>query len=72
MQNGIAERQKYVAYTMANLSNLSGLASDTSRESLESFRPGLSNRSLRLAENIRKKGDANPFQLALNYLSNGK
>ncbi|KAK3536080.1 hypothetical protein QTP70_026930 [Hemibagrus guttatus] len=55
---------------MANLSSSADLASDPSRELLESSISGLSNRSLRVAENVRKKGETNPFQIALNYLSN--
>lgn len=59
-------------HTMADLSDLPGLSSDGFRESFVSSGSGLSNRSLRVAENVRKKGETNPFQLALNYLSNGK
>ncbi|MCI4379885.1 hypothetical protein PGIGA_G00233580 [Pangasianodon gigas] len=55
---------------MANVSNLPGLASDASRELLESSSSGLNSRSLRVAENVRKKGETNQFQLALSYLSN--
>ncbi|XP_058253948.1 centromere protein I isoform X1 [Hemibagrus wyckioides] len=55
---------------MAHLSNSTGLAPDPSRELLESSISGLSNRSLRVAENVRKKGEINSFQIALNYLSN--
>lgn len=57
---------------MANLSNSTGLASYPSRELLESSISGLSNRSLRVAENVRKKGETNSFQIALDYLSNGE
>ncbi|KAK1804497.1 hypothetical protein P4O66_020499 [Electrophorus voltai] len=53
---------------MAGASNLSGLALETSGE-LQSPGSASSNRSLRVAENVRKKGERNPFQLALNYLS---
>ncbi|XP_026991383.1 centromere protein I [Tachysurus fulvidraco] len=54
---------------MANLSNPAGFSSDSSRELLESSVSGLSSRSLRVAENVRKQGDANQFQLALSYVS---
>lgn len=57
---------------MANLSNSTRLTSDPSRELLESSISGLRNRSLRVAENVRKKGETNSFQIALNYLSNGE
>lgn len=65
-------KHNYVTYTMANLSNLPGLPSDTSRDLLQSFRSGSNSKSLRLAENVRKRSQTTPFQLALNYLSNGK
>ncbi|XP_060783504.1 centromere protein I isoform X1 [Neoarius graeffei] len=55
---------------MATLSHLPGLASDKTRELVESSSCGLNNRSLRVVENVRKKGETNPFQSALNYLSN--
>ncbi|KAF4085490.1 hypothetical protein AMELA_G00095760 [Ameiurus melas] len=55
---------------MANVSDLPGLSSDGVRESFVSSGSSLSNRSLRVAENVRKKGESNPFQLALDYLSN--
>lgn len=72
VQCSITERQNYVVHKMATLSHLPGLASDKTRELVESSSCGLNNRSLRVVENVRKKGETNPFQSALNYLSNGK
>ncbi|KAI4880143.1 hypothetical protein NFI96_009039 [Prochilodus magdalenae] len=51
---------------MANASNLSGLILDTSKDSSGS---GSSNRSLRVAENAKKKGETNPLRAALSYLA---
>ena len=56
-------------FTMANASNLSGLILDTSKDSSGS---GSSNRSLRVAEKAKKKGETNPLQAALSYLAQGK
>ncbi|XP_072519522.1 centromere protein I [Salminus brasiliensis] len=51
---------------MADTSNLSEVALDTSRDSSGS---GFNNKSLRVAENVKKKGERDPFRFALDYLS---
>lgn len=57
---------------MAELSNLAGLASDQSGET-DSTVSSAGNRSLRLAEKEKKKkGEADPFGLAVKYLSQGE
>ncbi|XP_056625712.1 centromere protein I [Triplophysa dalaica] len=53
---------------MAELSNPTGLAPDQSGGT-DSTVSTASNRSLRLAEKEKKKGEANPFGLAVKYLS---
>uniref|UniRef100_A0A672N1G8 Centromere protein I-like n=1 Tax=Sinocyclocheilus grahami TaxID=75366 RepID=A0A672N1G8_SINGR len=50
---------------MADLSNLAGLVSEPSGE----IDSSANNRSLRLAEKERRKGEADPFGLAAKYLS---
>ncbi|KAF7707235.1 centromere protein I isoform X2 [Silurus meridionalis] len=52
---------------MANSSNLPDLASS---ELSEASSGALNNRSLRVAEHLRKKAENKPFELALKYLSN--
>lgn len=56
---------------MAGLSNLTGLVSEPSGEA-ESSVSSVSNRSLRLAEKEKKKGEADPFTAAAKYLSQFK
>lgn len=56
---------------MAELSNPTGLAPDQSGGT-DSTVSSASNRSLRLAEKEKKKGEANPFGLAVKYLSRGE
>ncbi len=56
---------------MAELSNLAGLGSEPSGE-IDSSVSSASNRSLRLAEKEKRKGEADPFGLAVKYLSRGK
>uniref|UniRef100_A0A672SZ49 Centromere protein I n=1 Tax=Sinocyclocheilus grahami TaxID=75366 RepID=A0A672SZ49_SINGR len=53
---------------MADLSNLAGLVSEPSGE-IDSSVSSVSNRSLRLAEKEKRKGVADPFGLAVKYLS---
>lgn len=53
---------------MADLSNLTGLVSEPSGE-IDSSISSASNRSLRLAEKEKRKGEADPFSLAVKYLS---
>lgn len=53
---------------MADLSNLTGLVSEPSGEA-ESSVSSASNRSLRLAEKEKKRGEADPFTAAVKYLS---
>uniref|UniRef100_A0A8C1F7Q2 Centromere protein I n=1 Tax=Cyprinus carpio carpio TaxID=630221 RepID=A0A8C1F7Q2_CYPCA len=53
---------------MADLSNLAGLGSDPSGE-IDSSASSANNRSLRLAEKEKRKGEADPFGLAVKYLS---
>uniref|UniRef100_A0A671SK36 Centromere protein I-like n=1 Tax=Sinocyclocheilus anshuiensis TaxID=1608454 RepID=A0A671SK36_9TELE len=53
---------------MADLSNLAGLGSEPSGE-IDSSASSANNRSLRLAEKERRKGEADPFGLAVKYLS---
>lgn len=56
---------------MADLSNLTGLAPDQSGQT-DSTVSSASNRSLRLAQKEKKKGEADPFGLAVKYLSQGE
>lgn len=56
---------------MADLSNLTGLVSEPSGE-IDSSASSASNRSLRLAEKEKRKGEADPFGLAVKYLSQGE
>jgi len=56
---------------MADLSNLTGLVSEPSGE-IDSSASSASNRSLRLAEKEKRKGEADPFSLAVKYLSQGE
>uniref|UniRef100_A0A8C2H4Y4 Centromere protein I n=1 Tax=Cyprinus carpio TaxID=7962 RepID=A0A8C2H4Y4_CYPCA len=53
---------------MADLSNLAGLGSDPSGE-IDPSASSANNRSLRLAEKEKRKGEADPFGLAVKYLS---
>ncbi|ROL47078.1 Centromere protein I [Anabarilius grahami] len=53
---------------MADLSNLTGLVSEPSGE-IDSSVSSASNRSLRLAEKEKRKAEADPFRLAVKYLS---
>uniref|UniRef100_A0A8C1A1Q5 Centromere protein I n=2 Tax=Cyprinus carpio TaxID=7962 RepID=A0A8C1A1Q5_CYPCA len=53
---------------MADLSNLAGLGSEPSGQ-IDSSVSSASNRSLRLAEKEKRKGEADPFGLAVKYLS---
>ncbi|XP_055035036.2 centromere protein I [Misgurnus anguillicaudatus] len=61
----------YVAQIMADLSNLTGSGADPAGETDLSV-SSASNRSLRLAEKEKKKGEADPFGRALKYLSQVK
>lgn len=56
---------------MADLSNLTGLVSEPSGEK-DSSVSSASNRSLRLAEKEKRKAEADPFGLAVKYLSQGE
>ncbi|XP_052005511.1 centromere protein I-like isoform X1 [Xyrauchen texanus] len=53
---------------MIDLSNLTGSGSDPSGE-IDSLVSSSSNRSLRLAEKEKRQGEADPFRLAVKYLS---
>ncbi|XP_051514011.1 centromere protein I-like [Myxocyprinus asiaticus] len=53
---------------MAGLCNLTGLGSDSSEE-IDSSVSSANNKSLRLAEKEKRKGEADPFRLAVKYLS---
>ncbi|XP_051506248.1 centromere protein I-like [Myxocyprinus asiaticus] len=53
---------------MTDLSNLTGTGCDPSGE-IDSFVSSASNRSLRLAEKEKRKGEADPFRFAVKYLS---
>lgn len=56
---------------MADLSNLTGLVSEPSGE-IDTSVSSASNRSLRLAEKEKRKAEADPFGLAVKYLSQGE